>query len=532
VRARVLCHWLFSDYSPLCCSFEKSFGFNKFLRTVKMPVPFHKPSQLSTVKLNNNCVVADILRCVTDAFTVPRVQRINNGDSSKVLTSLVESSIDTAGRLEIHCRSGLILALRGCLLLHGIRTSGSCTASQLHAVSAGFGAWNPQVVDFVTRVDWGQVLVNRRECNFATVVAEIINGLPTSKIVVIVDDNAQQFRGLLLPLTFRRVDLACAQNFVSDGSNVVVSTWRSLGRTGLQRADVVVVVDPLITDKLDPMFAVYAEPEDVARYCPKLDKSGDVTGKLIAVLDAENKYSPFEAARLSQVFGCQSVRVLSDNTDPTTRVYPRVASILWARVSCPAGVGNIGDHLDVKRAAVWANPILNRVVAKLAKALAAGNITSVKGLFKIIPEGWSEGKPLRVVVYVESLDHAETLSQKLPGCPIVTAHSEPPFNASVMIATEMGACRLDGNAIDVVIRADLGFGVPNHIATEWMSSPIPFGSPLYIVDFVARDGALLRQSLTSRRDGYLDAHCPEYGIHPDIHAYRMFRRAVTRRDYR
>ena len=495
-----------------------------------MPVPYRKTPQTSTITLTGDCVGEHIRKGVTDAFTATRVQRSNNGDASKESTLLVETSIDTAGRLEIHCRRGLIPALCGWLLLHGVRISGSSTASKLHSVSAGFGSRNPQVVDFVTAVDWGRVLVNRRQCSHASVVAEIINGLPKSKIVVIVDDNASQFRGFLLPLVTRSVDLAKGQNFDSDGPNVVVSTWRRLGRSGLPRADAVVVVEPLITDKLDPMFADYPKPEDVARSCPKLDKLGDATGKLIAVLDAEAKYSPFELARLIQVFGCQSVRVLSDNTDPTNRAYPREVSILWGRVKSSNGLGSANDPFAIK-AAKWKSRSYNRQVAKLAKALAAGDMGAVGGILRQVPAEWIEGRPLRVGVYTESLDHAEVLGLKLPGWPINAALGEPPVPGCGVIVTEMGASGVDGNAFDVVVRADLGVGMPTALL-EWSKSPWPSTLPLYVVDFEARDGALPRKWLQSRREAYLDANWAENGLHPDVHAYRMFRRAVTRRDYR
>jgi hypothetical protein len=501
-----------------------------YLRTVKMPVPFHKPPQSSTVKLNNRRDVADIRERVTDAFTATRVQRCLNGGASKEPKLLVETSFDAAGRLEIHCRSGLLPALRGWLLLHGIRTSGNGTASNPHAFTAGFGTWNPQVVDFVTAVDWGRVLVNRRKCSLASVVADIINGLPNSKIVVIVESDAQQFRGSLRPLTFRGVDLAPAQNFDAAGSNVTVSTWRSLGRSGLRRAGAVVVVDPLITDKLDPMFADYAEPGEVARYCAKLDKMGDVTGKLIAVLDVDTKYSPFELVRLNQVFGSMAVRVLSDNTDPANRAFPRKAFVLWGRSKGANGLGSANDPFALK-SAMWNSRSYNRHAAKVAKALAAGDAGAVGDIVRQVPAEWVAGRPLRVAAYVESLDHAEVLGRKLPGWPINPAPGGPPVPGCGVIVTEMGAGAVDATAFDVVVRADLGVGMPNALL-EWTKTPFPMTQPLYVVDFVARDGALARKWYKSRRDAYLDADWPDYGVRPDVHAYRTFRRAVTRRDVR
>ncbi len=495
-----------------------------------MPIPFRKPSQLRTVKLNDIPVGADLRDCVTDEFTARRVQRSNFGDTSKIIVPLVETGIDATGRLEIHCRSGLIPALRGCLLMHGVRTLESCTAPKPHTVSVGLSSRNPQVVDFVTAVDRGRVLVHRRDCGLADAVAEIISGLPQCKIVVVVDDNAPQFCAMLRPLVDRKVDLSTSQILDPEGSNVVVSTWKSLGGTGLRVADLVVVVDPLMTNKDDPMFSSYPEPEDVAGYCPKLARLGDVTGKLIAVLDDEAK-SPFESVRLSQVFGCQSVRILSHNSDPAKLVYPRQVSLLWARAKCANALGSANDPFAVKSAAAWKNRSHNRSVAKLAQCLAAGDLGTVGGYLQPVPAEWVAGKPLRVVVLVESLDHAESLSKKLPGWVLNTAPNEPLRLGIGQIATEMGAAGLDGNAIDVVLRADLGVGMANALLA-WTKSPSASSPPLYVVDFAARGGALLRKWLRSRGEAYLDANWPVYGVHPDIHAYWMFRRGVTRRGHR
>jgi hypothetical protein len=485
---------------------------------------------MSTIMLKGGQVCDDVMKDVNDAFSVLRVQPNICGGASKILVPLIEITTDASGQLAIHCRSGLAAAVRGYLLLRGVEFHGVHPAPKPRYFQREVVSRNPQILEFLNSVERGRVLVHRRECSLADAVAEILSGLPHSKIVVVVDDNAPQFRAILRPLVQRIVSLATSQNFDSGGPDVVVSTGKSFGRTGLREAGVVVVVDPLITDKDDPMFASYSEPEDISEYCPKLDKLGDVTGKLIAVLDAEAKYSPWESARLSQVFGSNSVRVLSDNTDPKTRAYPREASILWGWVKSANGLGNVNDPFAIK-VAVWKNRGHNRQVAQLSKALATGDMGAVGGILRQVPTEWVMGRPLRVVVYVGSLDHAESLSPKLPNWTINTALSETSMPGCGVIVTEMGAGVVDSAAIDIVIRADSGVGMPNALL-EWAKTPFPFNPPLYVVDFAARGGALLRKWLQSRREAYLDANWPEYGIHPDVHAFKVFRRGVTRRGHR
>jgi hypothetical protein len=155
-----------------------------------------------------------------------------------------------------------------------------------------------------------------------------------------------------------------------------------------------------------------------------------------------------------------------------------------------------------KRCNLWRHPRRNRLIARGARALVAGDRAGLLAAFPRLSDVHGLLLPARVIVAVESLEHAEALKAELPDWPI----DEPAAGwVAYEIATFDGLRSRPLNDIDVLVRADGGTGLPP-LAPFALTSPSSAPArPLVVVDVLDRNHPELRKAVHSREHAYIEA---------------------------
>lgn len=418
---------------------------------------------------------------------------------------------------------GLLGPARGSMKMSGytVETAVSSPAP-LESNSAAFAA-NPSLFRFIEHHDRGILRSDTtRDVNPAQVIAGAALAFPAAKITGIVPSNAQAWQEELRKVV-PNVGLSTGRHLYQGGRRVVVATPGALGMVNIGQADIVFVVDPFEKMKNDPLLAVESvEPPQpgTGATIDLMAKLADVRGRLFGFVSRFNQPSRFEAARVAQLFGtAEYVIPWWGGTERTVRV-------AWSRFdggSLPAAAS--GTHLATKEWGIWKNPILNRRVAALARAVSMGSPESLREKFPDLAGCIEPGQTKRVLVLVEGLEHAEAMVTKL-AWPIV-ADTAAGGNKSVLsepnvIATASGVGRLTADDFDVMIRLDMGVGLPPLPLPGWLDTIESDLAPLVLIDFAARHHPLLRRWTKSRRAAYRLAGWQDLGEDPDIAALNRF----------
>ena len=173
-----------------------------------------------------------------------------------------------------------------------------------------------------------------------------------------------------------------------------------LGADGvdLHRRDIVIVLDA---------------PEALGRYA-RLALTGAPQARLYGLLDRSRRLAPYDGDRVLALFGLDEVVI------PRHGCVERPVEVVTVRVTGGPAVAPGDDVVALKRRAVWLNPVRNRRLARLAGALAQGDLGRVAAESPALAARLGDGAESRVVVLVENVEHALALAERLPGWPIVT----------------------------------------------------------------------------------------------------------------
>jgi hypothetical protein len=159
--------------------------------------------------------------------------------------------------------------------------------------------------------------------------------------------------------------------------------------------------------------------------------------------------------------------------------------------------------VDVKRSAIWLNPMRNRRMARLTLAVARGDS---QGIAELCPE--AAGLPVAhrggsVVVLVENEEHRESMTQQLMQYESeADGMAEFPGRKSIYVVTYMKAAEVDWTEIDVLLRADGGTGLPPIPHPRSLAIPYDSSRRLLLID--AKDRGSLRDRLRARAAAYRD----------------------------
>jgi hypothetical protein len=358
----------------------------------------------------------------------------------------------------------------------------------------------------------------------ARLVAQVALAWPQLTVAVAVTriDEARQVRDRLrryLP----GVVAVTSRSQVPDSEvgRVVVATYNGLGHTGIE------------VEKRDVLLALNAveasRPNALA--CLGHAKRARVYG----LLAASESVAPFDQDALRLLFGFEEVEVPAQGT-PTVRD----EVVWWPKVGCPA-LSTSMDVVEVKRRGLWRNHARNRLVARLAHRLQAGDWQVVEKDSPAAAAGLADRSRPNVAVLVENVEHAEALATYLPGWSLAAnnvrnagcagqivngTHGSPAADSDHspgVIATALGVGNLDRTGLDVLLRADGGLGLPplppfpsGEIVLRENNLPVtPSGEQrLLLVDFVDRHHPLLRRWGRQRRAAYADRGWYAPGVEP------------------
>ena len=356
-----------------------------------------------------------------------------------------------------------------------------------------------------------------------TLIAQLVaaHGNRTGNVVVLV--RSRRERSALLT----RMNVSAAAGTVS------VCTLGTSGLAGLEKAGLVLVLDALHATWADPLTADAAPPVTPTGFAPAVGLMDRLVGlpaaaAVVCFLPMSRPLSPFERARVWQIYGPVELVV------PAHGVVVRPVEVAVHRVDLGRRVCKIVDGLAVKNG-LWRDPVRNRRLAALARAIAAGDHVALDAAFPTIVGGESGTGPRSVLVLCEGLDQAMFISGLLPGWRVVTGRDEAdraayplgrPIDANAVIATALGVRKIIGGDFDVVVRADPGHGLP----------PLPPGwahgrtlRPLLVVEAADAGHPLARRWSRQRRAAYVAAGWRVVGTDRDLFAWHRIRALVLNR---
>jgi hypothetical protein len=379
------------------------------------------------------------------------------------------------------------------------------------------------LIRFVERNECGVIRLDvSKGVRAASLVAQVALAFPDAKVTVIVPDWARGWKKELQRYT-PDVGLSTFKNPYWGENRVVVATPGSLGTVPVGEADIVLVAAPLTRMRDDPLLAkVPADlpPPGTFSGINQMEKLADARGRLFALLPRHFRPSRYEAARLAQMFG------VAEYVAAGPSLTERPVRVAWEKLTGGSVPGTNEPPLRVKQAAIWSNPVLARRAAALANAIVLGNRETLMTSVPLVAGGFRrEGR--RVLALVESKDHADVMASRLPGWLVVDAQQPDLPNGRAqrvpgVVATAPGAERLRGDAFDVLVRLDLGAGLPPLPLPGWLDTAEPDPQPMLLIDFDARCHPLLRRWRNSRRSAYLTAGWPDVGQDPDAAALARF----------
>ncbi len=423
------------------------------------------------------------------------------------------------------------------------------------------GTADPSVVSSLAGVRRVLVRYEPAAVDALGLVVQVCATHPGARTVVVVRRREEGERLL------RRMAAAGIMAVMVDGRHpgeagrVTVCTLGTSGRGGIDRADLVLVVDALhgtwadpLTDELIPHDVWEREDRPADEPDPRRPRAVGLMERLAGVrpaakvmgfLSRGRTLSPFEQVRAWQVYGPDEVVV------PRHGAVERKVVTTTEPITLMPDITAGADDLAVKKA-VWADPIRARRLARLARLLRAGDRAVVEREFPRTAAGqaycigYSNGvpqtnitpssnfTPKTVLVLVEGVDQAKAFGRVLPGWPVVTGlDGDDPIqtpNAGV-IATALGVERIAGGVFDVVVRAAPGRGLPP-LPHGWLETDEPTPRPLLLVDVEDSGHPLPALWSRMRRRAYLRAGWARGGADLDVAAWERFRALVIDRGER
>jgi hypothetical protein len=237
----------------------------------------------------------------------------------------------------------------------------------------------------------------------------------------------------------------------------------------------------------------------------------DAGFRLFGFLPENRQLSPWERDWLIATFGLETITI------PTHGYREVTPGVVWVRFRWHDHRIQADDALAVKQNLVWHHHTRNRWIAKLSKALVAGDmailIADFSGVAKALPDDQSR----RVVVLVDGVDHAIAIADRLPGWSIITGDIHGRHLAQQqrrilnqrrnlwntganMIVTAAGADSLEisGNGTTVVIWASAGGHLPP-LPPSWRVVPAGEARNLVVVD-ISDHGHRTLADWTRRRE--------------------------------
>jgi hypothetical protein len=219
----------------------------------------------------------------------------------------------------------------------------------------------------------------------------------------------------------------------------------------------------------------------------------------------------------------------------------RPVRVLWTPMTGRMVSDAVADLPGLKRQLIWTNPIRNRRLARLARALAGGDRATL-GLFLSpaagVPEVPGGG---HVLVLVENVEHALRLAEALPGWPLLLDREVNPSGLSPGQVQCLASRRCQGNELpaqgivtasrimslslsplDVLVRGDGGPGLPPLPSDSLLQRVQQAPRPLFLVDCDDRIHPQFRRHTRRRQRAYAQKGWLAPGVDPVAAAVERF----------
>ncbi len=371
-----------------------------------------------------------------------------------------------------------------------------------------FGTIDRPLLDFVRRHDRGLIRLGAR-VDPTRLIAGVALAYPDATIAVAaarVEDVHGAARGLERYLP--RVGRVTADTSPLEPARVVVGTYLGLG-------------DPVVRiEHRDVLFALDAG--EATGHTPRLVIHHASRARTYGLLALDRQLAPRDRDRVIATFGFDALTI------PRHGGRERTVEVVIGTIAGGPSVAMDVDVVALKREGLWHHPVRNRRVARMAAGIVRGGVhspgaTSDSGTFSedISPTFLeSIGHAPNVAVLVENLEHALSLSELLPGWVLITGSNvhagglskkqvrmlseglpTTPTSSTSTIVTLATLDTLDLGALDVLVRADGGLGIPPALATIPVAADAPIG-PLLLIDCDDRHHPELRRRSRSRRASY------------------------------
>jgi hypothetical protein len=382
------------------------------------------------------------------------------------------------------------------------------------------------LLDLVAEHDRGLVHYNADCVQPALLAVQLAKAWPDRNITFLVNKRDD---ALVLA---RQLRAAGVDAFAFTGRNqicvekrVAVATYMGMAGNPIEpeKQDIAVALD-----------AAHAVGKDHFYYMSFLHRA-----RLYGLLAAHRHLSPVENDLVRCLFGFEEVQI------PRHGYQVRPVGIHWA-----AGKGRRlrygpANDLELKRYGVWYQEGRNRYVARLARAFAAGNKGQLQTLLPSFPQAAIPAGPCNVLVLVENLEHALKLMAKLPGWPLITgglvnldglpsaqkaevqdtlaAGAPPGPRCAIVTQAGLGHVKVQLGAVDVLLRADAGTGLPG-LPAEALVQPVGecLLPPLLVVDLEDRHHGELRRRAERRHRAYVASGWTLAGFRPSHLRVKQF----------
>ncbi|NLY01907.1 MAG: hypothetical protein GXY83_37965 [Rhodopirellula sp.] len=392
------------------------------------------------------------------------------------------------------------------------------------ALTNQFGPYDLAMLKFVGSKESGLVRYKAGAVDPAWLMGQIALAFPDATLAVLVSSEAEGFRlrrrlsrwipGVVMRKRRSPANLAIGQ--------VVIGTSAGLADYAVEFGKRDIVVVPKATDVLlhYPQFALLAVNQ---RF------------RLFGMLPVESSLAPYDHDRLAAAFGFDEIFV------PRHGFVQRSVRVVFRPIAggppLPLDLG----PLELKRRGIWDHPVRTRRVARLAEAIAAGDITSIVAGEILSMQAMMSGAtatanidgltPGKVVLLVETVEHAVALAERLRGWPVVTGENVvvqglssrqrriiderigPPHGTGPVIVTAAGLRRVDLNTVGTVIWAGAGPGLPP-VPVDRLVVPPDRCRDLILVDFADRHHPQLRRWSRQRQVAYVENDWLLPGVDP------------------
>ena len=380
------------------------------------------------------------------------------------------------------------------------------------------GPCDAELLTFVRSWDRGLIRYDGRGAvEPAWIIAQIALAYPQAKIAVMTASTSVGFR-----LRARISQWVRGVVMMKDDSGeqrrvgrVVVGTPSGLGHNSveLNKRDILIV--PRAWEVLQNRF--------------QFALSGvDPNFRLFGLVPSGYKFSPYEFDWTVATFGFQEVFI------PRHGYVQRPVRTVWLPVDGNPQIPHDANVPALKRLGVWQDLVRSRRVAQVARAISQQDLAWLQDHLPDAAPFVELFSPCRVLVLVESVEHALALANLLSNWPVIVGNDvieyglDPnqrhllaqrralPNTTGPVIATAAGLempGALDLNTVDVLVWAGAGAHLPSLPASQMICRPEQ-ARGLLLVDFNDRHHPRLRRWSRFRQEAYMDAGWIAPGANP------------------